>query len=248
MNLIFWSISLRPTPTLFYFRDCLLFIGLWMIFLYQTSQMFSKSHYDTCYYWWTVKKWKTISFVILLVLLFFHSSSLLLCFSSSLFSPYLEVHFWLQGIFFALSWLSCFLSMEIFQFSWELLYFQYHILCCHKHKFSNISQNSCLLQQDLIFVNQVLDYQCLHNILLWWHSISSWNSSTPDCNGGHSTTSSKSSSEKFESGVIWMCKKIKVVNDPVILQECKNTHFWTSLNQCTWCDQNFTVVVTIASW
>ncbi len=43
MNLIFWSISLRSTPTLFCFRDCLLFIGLWMIFLYQTSQMFSKS-------------------------------------------------------------------------------------------------------------------------------------------------------------------------------------------------------------
>jgi hypothetical protein len=64
---------------------------------------------------------------------------------------------------------------------------------------------------------------------------------------GHSTTSWQSSSKKLQSGVIGMCKKIKVVNFPVILQECKNTHFWTSLNQCTWCDQNFTVVVTIAS-
>jgi hypothetical protein len=39
------------------------------------------------------------------------------------------------------------------------------------------------------------------------------------------TTSSQSSSKKLQSGVIEMCKKIKVVNDSVILQECKNTHF-----------------------
>jgi hypothetical protein len=32
----------------------------------------------------------------------------------------------------------------------------------------------------------------------------------------------------LQSGVIEMCKKIKVVNDSVILQECKNTHFWVS--------------------
>jgi hypothetical protein len=246
MNLIFWSISLRPTPTLFCFRDCHLFIGLWMIFLYQTSQMFSKSLWHMLLLMdpEKVKDYQFCHIASIIVLSFKFSASVFFFFlvQSLSRSPSMT-----SRSFFCLVLAFIFLSMEIFQFSWELLYFQYHILCCHKHSFSNISQNNCILKQDLIFVNQVLDYQCLHNILLWGHSTSSWNSSTPDCNGGHSTTSSQSSSKKLQSVVIGMCKKTKVVNDPVILQECKNTRFWTSLNQCTWCDQNFTVVVTIAS-
>jgi hypothetical protein len=174
---------------------------------------------------WKSERLSVCHIASIIVLSFKFSASVFFFF---LFSPYLEVHLWLQGIFFALSWLSYFSVWRFFN-----------------------SHESYYIFNTTYFVVTNIHFQISPKIIVYWNKtwISSIKSSiinafTTSCFGDiqhlheilqHQiamgdipTTSSQSSSKKLQSGVIEMCKKIKVVNDPVILQECKNTHFWVS--------------------